>query len=83
MDSEAEKSTVYGVLRQEGDRKAPRRRASDAAGTRSGILNFQNRRRFLNRTTHVLIGPDNSHASDMPTNLLCRRTRSPPSPYLI
>src|SRR3954453_15476741 len=39
-------------------------RPPSAAGTRSGIFNFQNRRRFLNRTIHVLIGPDNSHASD-------------------
>src|SRR3954451_24903152 len=39
-------------------------RSSSAAETFSGVVKLQHPAAFQNRTTHVLIGPDNSHASD-------------------
>ena len=39
-------------------------RSSSAAETFSGVVKLQHPAAFQNRTTHVLIEPDNSHASD-------------------
>src|SRR3954454_23142733 len=48
-------------------------RSSSAAETFSGVVKLQHPAAFQNRTTHVLIGPDNSHASDRSSDTACRR----------
>src|SRR6266480_2672127 len=47
-------------------------RSSSAAETFSGVVKLQHPAAFQNRTTHVLIGPDNSHASDRAPARCCR-----------
>src|SRR4051812_38460656 len=50
-------------------------RSSSAAETFSGVVKLQHPAAFQNRTTHVLIGPDNSHASDRRPHILLTSRR--------